>query len=272
MPIRARSTNSAKTSEHDATSSNTPAFSVHGYSPSHASQRQRASSKAISVPEEAPSSQPRLGSVGEIVASNPTLTGPIEARTKSTAPSLDPVNEQPVLFPEANFALQGIQDDAAHGEFWDGGNYDPAWFNIEPELYYGNNNNSCGFIPNAHIIDEVDRNDLRSNTDQTTATPMSGIGSSAFRCVPASRLKFCALMSYSSNFWAPESQLNTSAIITDEREHEMAYLIRHFTEAIGPWYDKRHHVIRPANTDHTQDGSLRQRRALCAPRSSQSLT
>jgi len=35
--------------------------------------------------------------------------------------------------------------------------------------------------------------------------------------------------------WAPESQLNTSAIITDEREHEMAYLIRHFTEAIGPW-------------------------------------
>ncbi|KAI7640527.1 hypothetical protein KC322_g20563, partial [Hortaea werneckii] len=113
------------TSEHDAASSNTPAFSVYGYSPSHASQRQRASSKAISVPEETPSSQPRLGSVGEIVASNPTLTGPIEARTKSTAPSLDPVNEQPVLFPEANFALQGIQDDAAHGEFWDGGNYDP---------------------------------------------------------------------------------------------------------------------------------------------------
>lgn len=39
-----------------------------------------------------------------------------------------------------------------------------------------------------------------------------------------------------SNLWAPESQLNTSAIITDEREHEMAYLIRHFTESVGPWY------------------------------------
>ena len=38
-----------------------------------------------------------------------------------------------------------------------------------------------------------------------------------------------------SNPWAPEMQLNTSAIITDEREHEMAYLVRHFTEAIGPW-------------------------------------
>ena len=35
--------------------------------------------------------------------------------------------------------------------------------------------------------------------------------------------------------WAPSSQLQTSALITDEREHEMAYLIRHFTEAIGPW-------------------------------------
>jgi hypothetical protein len=31
--------------------------------------------------------------------------------------------------------------------------------------------------------------------------------------------------------------MHTSAIITDEREHEMAYLIRHFTEAIGPWMD-----------------------------------
>ncbi|KAI6793075.1 hypothetical protein KC361_g6385 [Hortaea werneckii] len=231
------------TSDHDAVSSNTPAFSVHGYSPSQASQRQRASSKAISVPEEAPSSQPRLGSVGDIVASNPTLTGPIEARTKSTAPSLDPVNEQPVLFPEANFALQGIQDDAAHGEFWDGGNYDPAWFNIEPELYYGNNNNSCGFIPNAHIIDEVDRNDLRSNTDQAAATPMSGMGSSAF-----------------SNFWAPESQLNTSAIITDEREHEMAYLIRHFTEAIGPWmdlFDKDEHFAHLVPLKALRDALLR---------------
>lgn len=34
-----------------------------------------------------------------------------------------------------------------------------------------------------------------------------------------------------------EAQIHTSAIITDEREHEMAYLIRHFTEAIGPWMD-----------------------------------
>ncbi len=29
--------------------------------------------------------------------------------------------------------------------------------------------------------------------------------------------------------------MQTSTIIADEREHEMAYLIRHFTESLGPW-------------------------------------
>ena len=39
----------------------------------------------------------------------------------------------------------------------------------------------------------------------------------------------------SFSLWPPEGQAKTSAIITDEREHEMAYLIRHFTESVGPW-------------------------------------
>ncbi|KAI7679402.1 hypothetical protein KC353_g22259, partial [Hortaea werneckii] len=72
---------------------------------------------------------------------------------------------------------------------------------------------------------------------------MSGIGSSAF-----------------SNFWAPESQLNTSAIITDEREHEMAYLIRHFTEAIGPWmdlFDKDEHFAHLVPLKALRDALLR---------------
>lgn len=176
VPFRARNTDSAKGSEHDATSSNTPAFSVTSFSPKIAQRDSNRSSRAIAVPEEAASGQSRLGTVGDIVASNPTLTGPIEARTATQAPSLDPINEEPTLFPEANFALQGLQED-----FWDGGNYDPAWFNINPELYYGNNNNSCGFIPNAHIVDEVDRRDIRSTTEPTAGTPGSGIGSSAFR-------------------------------------------------------------------------------------------
>lgn len=39
------------------------------------------------------------------------------------------------------------------------------------------------------------------------------------------------------NMWAGETQLQTSQLLTDDREHEMSFLIRHFTEAIGPWMD-----------------------------------
>lgn len=102
-------------------------------------------------------------------------------------------------------------------DFWDDQSFDPEWFNIDPTEYYSNGLNSCGFIPNIpKIIDEVDRSDLiQPSTEGAAPTPMSFSD---------------------ANVYAPESQLNTSAIITDEREHEMAYLIRHFTEAIGPWY------------------------------------
>lgn len=184
MPFRGRSTDSVKTSDHDAPSANTPGFSGNGFTPTnipHDQWNQHQSEKSISVPEDAPARKPRLGGVGEIVASNPTLTGPVEAQNQSQVPSLDPVNEQPVLFPETNFASRNLQGDAMLDDFWDGGNYDPAWFNIEPELYYGNNNNSCGFIPNAHIIDEVDRGDLRPTIEPTESTPMSVVGSTAHR-------------------------------------------------------------------------------------------
>lgn len=86
-----------------------------------------------------------------------------------------------MLFPEANYALQGFQEDAAPDSFLNDTTYDPAWFNLEPDLYYGNNNNSCGFIPNAHIVDEVDRKDLKQTAETAAATPMSNMGSSAFR-------------------------------------------------------------------------------------------
>jgi hypothetical protein len=76
------------------------------------------------------------------------------------------------------------------------------------------------------------------STETNIATPMSFVGLSE-RCVilHANYLLLSKLTSgLSSNLYAPETQMHTSAIITDEREHEMAYLIRHFTEAIGPWY------------------------------------
>ena len=47
--------------------------------------------------------------------------------------------------------------DPALDDIWNDATFDPAWFNIDPETYYSNNNNSCGFIPNAENIDGVDR-------------------------------------------------------------------------------------------------------------------
>lgn len=46
-----------------------------------------------------------------------------------------------------------------------------------------------------------------------------------------------SLTSPCSNLWRGESQKHTSQLLTDEREHEQAFLIRHFAEAIGPWMD-----------------------------------
>ena len=71
---------------------------------------------------------------------------------------------------------------------------------------------------------EVDQADVLIGGKSASATPLStGLGSTGI------------FSGSDSNLWAPESQLNTSAKITHDRDHEMAYLIRHFTESVGPW-------------------------------------
>lgn len=134
-------------------------------------------------------------------------------------PSRGQPNQDAKLPPDAMQQQNAAVDpDAMLDDFWNDQSFDLEWFNIDPTEYYSNGLNSCGFIPNIpKIIDEVDRSDLVQQSTEGAAAPTP--------------------MSFSDmNVYAPESQLNTSAIITDEREHEMAYLIRHFTEAIGPWY------------------------------------
>ena len=109
--------------------------------------------------------------------------------------------------------------DSMLNEF-DTSQFDPAWFDLEPDSFYGKNNNSCGFIPNLpNIVDEVDKT-LPRPTIEPFGTPSSGLDGVDI-----------------GNLWAPETQLHTSQIITDEREHEMAFLIRHFSESLGPWMD-----------------------------------
>ena len=192
----------------------------------------------------------QIGSIGQTLhaASSPSaaaiLSQPSPAQPFNVSTDL-------TLFPEANFALQGLQQEGAEEALWNDTTFDPAWFNIDPELYYANNNNSCGFIPNAHIVDEVDRSRTRPTTDADTMS-VSGLESFTVGSMPDA---FAG-----GNSWARESQLQTSAIITDEREHEMAYLIRHFTESIGPWmdlFDKDRHFAHLVPLKALRDALLR---------------
>jgi len=132
---------------------------------------------------------------------------------------------------------------------WDAATFDPAWFNLQPDEYYQNSNNSCGFIPHAHIVDEVDRMDPRLTLDIDMSSGVDSFsGSNTLDCFAG------------GNSWARQSQLQTSAIITDEREHEMAYLIRHFTESIGPWmdlFDEEKHFAQSVPLKALRDALLR---------------
>lgn len=134
--------------------------------------------------------------------------------------SLDPATEA-MLLADPPVQIPLTNDDTMLDALWKNDNFDPEFFDLQPDAYYSAAGNTCGFLPNIpEIVDEVDQSDiLLSNS--ASGTPLStGIFSGSFS---------------DSNLWAPESQLNTSALITSERDHEMAYLIRHFTESIGPW-------------------------------------
>ena len=83
----------------------------------------------------------------------------------------------PLLLPTSSYAIPTVEADDLIDNLWAEPVIDPDWFNIEPDEFYSNGNNSCGFIPNLpSIVDEVDKKDLNSRID-TTATPMSGFSS-----------------------------------------------------------------------------------------------
>ncbi|KXS94643.1 hypothetical protein AC578_2244 [Pseudocercospora eumusae] len=137
--------------------------------------------------------------------------------------SLDPMTEA-MLLADTPAQIPLTDTDPMLDEMWKTQTFDPEFFDLQPDAYYSAAGNTCGFLPNVpEIVDEVDQSDiLLSNS--VSGTPLStGIISGSY--------------SDSYNLWAPESQLTTSALITHERDHEMAYLIRHFTESIGPWMD-----------------------------------
>lgn len=144
--------------------------------------------------------------------------------TDAPSVSIDPTTEA-MLLTDPPMQLPLTDTDPMLDELWKNENFDPLFFDLVPEAYYNEAGNTCGFLPNIpEIVDEVDQSDILVN-HSASATPLStGLGSTGL------------FSADDSNLWAPESQLKTSAQITHERDHEMAFLIRHFTESVGPWY------------------------------------
>ncbi|CAK4033020.1 C6 finger domain [Lecanosticta acicola] len=171
-----------------------------------------------------------------------------DAFLQTAPPSIDPAT-QALLLADPPLQLPLSDTDPMLDEVWKNQTFDPQFFDLQPDLYYSEAGNTCGFIPNIpEIVDEVDQSDILLN-NSASATPLStGLGSTGL------------FSAEDSNVWAPESQLKTSAQITHERDHEMAYLIRHFTDTLGPWmdlFDKDRHFTHLVPLKALRDALLR---------------
>lgn len=188
-----------------------------GSSSTATSPAQGAPSRPIHIPQTSLGPvQEDLSRLNEPISNSPGIVLP---RIAPTLPADPPVDGRTIVHPQLPFTEAAVLDDS-----WQNESYDPEWFDLEPEKYYSLAGNTCGFIPNIpNIVDEVDQSDILFN-NSASATPLStGLGSTG--------------LFSDSNLWAPDSQLQTSALITHERDHEIAYLVRHFTESLGPWYE-----------------------------------
>lgn len=98
----------------------------------------------------------------------PSIGHALETTDSTYAPQPNTVQTaDPALFPESAYL----------DDFFDDPSFDPSWFNLEPDVFYGSMGNSCGFIPDMHIIDEVDRDNVMQSTETNAGTPMSGMRS-----------------------------------------------------------------------------------------------
>ncbi|EME42874.1 hypothetical protein DOTSEDRAFT_72349 [Dothistroma septosporum NZE10] len=163
---------------------------------------------------------------------------------------LDPTTEA-LLMDDGPMQIPLTDTDPTLDDLWKNEAFDPQFFDLEPDVYYATAGNTCGFLPDIpEIVDEVDHSEILLNHSASATPGSTGFGSTGLFSGDDAL----------SNFWAPESQLNTSAKITHEREHEMAYLIRHFTDSIGPWmdlFDKDKHFTHLVPLKAIRDALLR---------------
>ena len=112
---------------------------------------------------EAPSSLPKSLTVFRSANNSPSVASDVLNDGSADIP----------LVVERPAQIQDLDTDTLLDELWQSATYDPEWFDLDPEEYYGNGNNSCGFIPNAQdIVSENYQTDLAMTTIPS-ASPFS---------------------------------------------------------------------------------------------------
>jgi hypothetical protein len=101
--------------------------------------------------------------------------------------------------------------------------FDAIFFDIDSDVYYAQWNNCCGWIPNAHLINDAD--DSLAPTTLSWYTPINSGATpdSASRALPEESEK-CS-----------EGQAGNDE--NDGDHHETAHLIQHFSQHISPCLD-----------------------------------
>lgn len=139
-----------------------------------------------------------------------------DAYTASVTPALIDASqggETPEHVDEGSASFVGDLDSLS------GSDFDAVFFDIDPEVYYTQPNNCCGWIPNAHLINNA--NDSLAPTTLSWYTPIGSesIADSPHKSLPA------------------ESGHVSDSSSHDDTDHEIAHLIQHFSQHISPCLD-----------------------------------
>lgn len=95
--------------------------------------------------------------------------------------------------------------------------YDEEFFDLMPDVYYARHNNSCGFFPGVPpIISDIDQSSFGTYQPGDISSPDAHF----------------SIASEIQRVTTPANQK-----IAEERENEVNYLVKNYTEVIGPWLD-----------------------------------
>lgn len=169
-------------------------------------------------------------SAGYAPSSSSSNTGADDAATVAhdTSSEVHTVSTTPAFVDTSHTdGTSQIADDGSVGFLGDldslsGSDFDAVFFDIDPGEYYRQPNNCCGWIPNAHLI-----NDSHDSLAPTTLSWYTPIGSESIPDSPRHP--------------PPESRRDSDAQSRDSQsddvDSETAHLIQHFSQHISPCLD-----------------------------------